>query len=85
MKVSSTFTTFINSNLLIFIVTQPVIPATALLPYKEDMMQLFGTAYTSTTEYDQLRRTGLQGIQKLLFLSGLLLPNEVSKLILCNR
>ncbi|KAI8049972.1 Dos2-interacting transcription regulator of RNA-Pol-II-domain-containing protein [Syncephalis plumigaleata] len=62
-------------------ITQHIMPATALLPYKDDMMRLFGTAYTSTAEYDQLRRTGLQGIRQLLFLSGLLLPNEAGILV----
>ncbi|RKP25614.1 Dos2-interacting transcription regulator of RNA-Pol-II-domain-containing protein [Syncephalis pseudoplumigaleata] len=62
-------------------VTQTVMPAAALLPYKEDMLQLFGTAYTSTAEYDQLRRTGLEGMRRLLFSSGLLLPNEAGILV----
>ncbi|KAI9598678.1 Dos2-interacting transcription regulator of RNA-Pol-II-domain-containing protein [Syncephalis fuscata] len=62
-------------------VMETVQPAVALIPFKESMMQLFGTAYTSTAEYDQLRHTGLEGVKHLLFISGLLLPNEAGIMV----
>jgi hypothetical protein len=60
------------------IVDKPIPPANVLNVYKQDFIQVFGVAYTTHSEYDQLRHIGLNGYKELLFTLGCLAPNEVS-------